>query len=54
MTLFIVGEGTTLLLGTLLTIVAWFEHPGTTYMLAKDILLFSLVLFNVVLQIVIE
>ena len=54
MTLFIVkkkGEVTTLLLSTLLTIAAGFEHRGTKYMSATGILLFSNVLFHVVLQI---
>ena len=40
-----------LLLGTLLTIAAGFEHPRTKYMLATGILLFFHVLFHVVLQI---
>ena len=42
MTLFIVkkSEGTTLLLGTLLTIAAGFEQPRTKYTLASGIILF--------------
>ena len=42
---------TTLLLSTLLTIAAGFEHRGTKYMSATGILLFFHVLFHVVLQI---